>query len=225
MGRILLAFRINLIRRKTMRMLLLSLFGISILVVAGAFYLTRKDSGGGMLGREIDHYWEVGEFDFTDQHGKRYSSEALKGKVWLANFMFTSCPAECPVLTRQLDLVRQKLGPRNDVAYVSFSVDPQTDTPDRLKAYSEAYGSDPNWSLLTGEVEVMTEVIRSQFLQPLTREVDGDDPENNTIYHSNLILVIDGEGSVRYYYDGLDPRAATSLSRVVEVLLEESRPG
>ncbi len=205
-----------------MRIVLFSLLGISVLVVAGAFFISRQESSGRMLGREIDHYWEVGEFDLTDQHGKRYSSEALKGKVWLANFMFTSCPAECPVLTRQLDMVRLKLGPRRDVAYLSFSVDPQNDTPERLKAYSEAYGPDPNWSLLTGELEVMTEVVRSQFLQPLTREVDGDDPENNNIYHSNLILVVDGEGSVRYYCDGLDPRAATSLSRVVEVLLEES---
>ncbi len=206
-----------------MRILLIGLLGISVLAVAAAFFIFRQESGGGMLGREIDHYWEVGEFDLTDQHGERYSSEALKGKVWLANFMFTSCPAECPVLTRQLDLVRMKLGPRRDVAYVSFSVDPQNDTPERLKAFSEAYGPDPNWSLLTGEMEVMTEVVRSQFLQPLTREVSGDDPETNNIYHSNLILVIDGEGSVRYYCDGLDQRAANSLSRVVEVLLKEAR--
>ena len=206
-----------------MRMVLFSFIGISVLVVAGAFFITRKDSGGGALGREIDHYWEVGEFDLTDQHGKRYSSMALQGKVWLANFMFTSCPAECPMLTQQLNLVRQKLGTRQDVAYLSFSVDPRNDTSERLKAYSEAHGADPNWSLLTGELEVMTEVIRSQFLQPLRREVNGDDPEVDAIYHSNLILVVDGEGSVRYYCDGLDPRASNYLSQVVEALLEETR--
>ena len=204
-----------------MKLVLFSFVGISLLV-ASAFFITRYDSSSGMLEREIDHYWDVGEFDLTDQHGNPFSYKALQGKVWLANFMFTSCAAECPMLTQQLNLVRQKLGPRQDVAYISFSVDPERDTSERLKAFSVAYGADPNWSLLTGDLEEMTDVVHSQFLQPLTREMKGDDSEEEAIYHSNLILVIDGEGSVRYYCDGLDPRASNYLTQVVQVLLEQS---
>ncbi len=205
-----------------MRRILFNLLGISILVVGIGFVISHKDTPGWKLEREIDNYWEVGVFELTDQHGRAYSSEALKGKVWLANFVFTSCGAECPVLTVQLNHVLQKLGPREDVAYVSFSVDPQTDTPDRLKQFSQTYGPDPSWILLTGDVEVMTELVRSQFLQPLTREENVSDPEKSAIYHSNKILVVDGEGVVRYYCDGLAQRSVGSLARVVKALLKES---
>jgi cytochrome oxidase Cu insertion factor (SCO1/SenC/PrrC family) len=172
---------------------------------------------------KIDTYWEVGDFELIDQKGEAFSSDQLKGKIWLANFVFTSCAAECPLLSQQMSLVRQNLGPRPDVAFVSFSVDPQTDTPERLAQYAKPYGEDERWTLLTGEVDTVTELVTKKFLLPLNRgEESASSTTERTISHSDKMLVIDGNGVVRYFCDGLNQRTVQSLTDVILVLLQES---
>ena len=171
---------------------------------------------------KIDTYWEIGDFELVDQTGQTFSSEVLKGKIWLANFVFTSCAAECPILTQQLSLVRRNLGPRDDIAFVSFSVDPQTDTPQRLASYSKPYGEDPRWSLLTGEVDAVTELVTKKFLMPLSHDKQMSAVKESVIQHSDKMLVIDGEGVVRYFCSGLNSRTVELLTDVVQVLLQES---
>lgn len=171
---------------------------------------------------KIDTYWEIGDFTLTDQYGKPFSSEELEGKIWLANFVFTSCAAECPLLTQQMTLVRRNLGDRPDIAFVSFSVDPQTDTPQRLLDYSKPYGEDDRWSLLTGDIDSVTELVTKKFLVPLTRDEEKVDPNERVISHSDKMLVIDGKGVVRYFCDGLNQRTVESLTEVFQVLIQES---
>ncbi|MCZ6673035.1 MAG: SCO family protein [Verrucomicrobia bacterium] len=206
-----------------MRGILIGVIALIFLIVGLVFLPKKKENEQWERENKIDTYWEVGDFELTNQLGEAFSSEQLKGKIWLANFVFTSCVAECPLLAQQMTLVRRNLGPRDDIAFVSFSVDPQTDSPERLKQFAAAYGEDPRWTLLTGEVDTVTDLVTSKFLLPLTRNEDGTADSNETaIYHSDKMLVVDGNGVVRYFCDGLNQRTVQSLTDVFQVLIQES---
>jgi cytochrome oxidase Cu insertion factor (SCO1/SenC/PrrC family) len=206
-----------------MKGIVVGIVGLVFLVV-GLFLLPKgKEQERWESENRIDTYWEVGDFELTDQNGEVFSSEELKGKIWLANFVFTSCAAECPLLTQQMSLVRRNLGPRPDIAFVSFSVDPQTDTPQRLADYAKPYGTDPRWSLLTGDIDAVTQLVTTKFLMPLSR---GEEPESSptkrVISHSDKMLIVDGNGVVRYFCNGLNQRTVESLTEVFQVLIQES---
>src|SRR3954466_9019502 len=101
-------------------------------------------------------------FTLTDQRGQPYGSRELAGKVWVADFIFTSCQAVCPLLSERMAEVgrrARRLGP--DFHLVSISVDPERDTPERLAAYAARYGANPiSWSFLTGpEQAIQTTVV------------------------------------------------------------------
>ena len=206
-----------------MKGIVIGIIGLVFLVV-GLFLLPKdKEDERWESENRIDTYWEVGDFQLTDQNGESFSAEQLKGKIWLANFVFTTCAAECPLLTQQMSLVRRNLGPRPDIAFVSFSVDPQTDTPQRLADYAKPYGTDPRWSLLTGDIDDVTKLVATKFLMPLSR---GDEAESNptkrVILHSDKMLIVDGRGVVRYFCNGLNQRTVESLTEVFQVLIQEA---
>jgi protein SCO1 len=194
-----------------------------VFLVVGLFLMpkSREDKEWDSENK-IDTYWEVGDFQLVDQKGQPFSSDELKGKIWLANFVFTSCAAECPLLTQQMSLVRRNLGDRPDIAFVSFSVDPQTDTPKRLDDYAKLYGEDPRWSLLTGEIDTVTELVTKKFLVPLSSDDHALEDGERAISHSDKMLIIDGKGVVRYFCNGLNQRTVESLTEVFQVLLQES---
>lgn len=206
-----------------MKGLIIGAVGLTAIVIGLLFMPSNEEEENWNRENKIDTYWEVGDFELVDQHGNPFSSEELAGKIWVANFVFTSCTAECPLLSQQLSLVRRNIGDRPDVAFVSFSVDPQTDTPERLLTYAEPYGPDPRWSLLTGEVKEVTELVTTKFLVPLTHDEEASAAASEPIIsHSDKMLVIDGNGVVRYFCNGLNQRTVQALTDVVQVLLQES---
>jgi protein SCO1/2 len=206
-----------------MKGIVIGIVGMTALVIGLVLLPSKKGKESWERENKIDTYWEVGDFQLTDQNGKPFSSEALKGKIWLANFVFTSCAVECPLLTQQMSLVRRNMGDRPDIGFVSFSVDPQTDTPQRLLDYSKPYGTDPRWSLLTGDIEKVTELVTKKFVVPLTRDEGLEKSSTDrAISHSDKMLIIDGNGVVRYFCDGLNQRTVESLTDVFQVLLQES---
>lgn len=170
---------------------------------------------------ELSAFGSVEDFSLTAQDGEPFASERLRGKVWLANFVFTSCAAECPILTQRMTEVRDNLGNRQDVAFVSFSVDPQTDTPERLRQYAEPYGLDERWALLTGEEQTLDALIKRSFLLPVARDYhERLDVAQTGFIHSNKLVVVDEEGVVRYYRDGLEPGAVADLTEAMVRLLK-----
>ena len=206
-----------------MKGLVVGVIAMFFLVLGLVLMPSKKEDERWERENKIDTYWEIGDFELIDQYGKPFSSEELEGKIWLANFVFTSCTAECPLLTQQMTLVRRNLGDRPDIAFVSLSVDPQTDTPQRLLDYSKPYGEDDRWSLLTGDIDKVTELVTKKFLVPLTHDDDlAHSSTERAISHSDKMLVIDGRGVVRYFCDGLNQRTVESLTDVFQVLIQES---
>jgi protein SCO1/2 len=146
-------------------------------------------------------------FDLLDQSGRPFSSSHLSGKVVIANFIFTTCTDICPLLTATMSQVRdqlrgaQLLGEK--VVIVSFTVDPENDTPEALRVYGERFGAVPSeWRFLTGERTAIDDVLIGGFKvgrPPPAARAPGAAPE---IVHSNRVALIDTRWQVRSLLNG-----------------------
>jgi len=148
--------------------------------------------------RELPTLVELPDFSLVDQHGEPLGTKALSGRPYIANFIFTSCPDICPLLTDHLRDVRAQVeAEAAGVQYVSFSVDPQNDTPEVLLKYSRARGADhPDWHFLTGRLRAVKQTVKDGFKQAM--DPMPDEPTN--IMHGSHFVLVDGHGSVRGYY-------------------------
>lgn len=151
--------------------------------------------------------WEIPLFSAVDQNGQRVTTQDLRGRVWIANFIFTRCTAACPLLTAQMVLLQRAVR-HPDVRFLSFSVDPDYDTPTVLKQYAAVWkGDEARWFLLHMEREMLYRTAAGLRVAVLPL----DDPVN-PILHSNLFFLIDQEGRVRGLYDSNDSEAMKQLA-------------
>ena len=133
----------------------------------------------------------VPEFALTDQNGDEVTMADLRGKIWIADFIFTRCAGPCPLMTARMLEMQKALVKTPEVKLVSVTVDPAYDTPEVLKAYAEANFADPNrWKFLTGEKEVIEKLVTEGFMQHLAEE-------NGEPVHGTMFLLVDGQGMVR----------------------------
>lgn len=156
-------------------------------------------------GPDLPTYQTLPSFSFVDQEGQPFGLEQLKGEAWVANFIFTTCPTVCPLLTQKMATLESRsrhLGGK--VHFVSFSVDPENDTPEVLKAFGQEYGQDPlRWSMVTGPVEEIENTIIDSFKIAVTRpdsEAEADDLNMFEIAHGEHFVLVDGAGRIRGYY-------------------------
>ena len=161
---------------------------------------------------------DVPDFQLLDQTGKPFGLGDLKGKIWVADFIFTRCNGPCPLISsRMAELNKTVERAGKGVGLVSFSIDPEFDRPDVLAAYAAKLGADPErWKFLTGTKEEIEAVVVKGLLQPLAKEPDG------TPAHSTRIVLIDGDGRLRGYVDGNDPEAVQKLLMDIGDLLREN---
>jgi protein SCO1 len=149
----------------------------------------------------------VPEFSLTNQLGEPFGSRELEGKAWIANFIFTRCPTVCPAFTAKMAEVRHRSrGLGNAIHLVSFSVDPEHDTPETLLAYAKKSKSSPGvWSFLTGPMEAVKEVV----ITGLKMSMGNEDPEGNFagIFHGSHFVLVDAKRQIRGYYDANDDDA------------------
>jgi protein SCO1/2 len=144
--------------------------------------------------------WEVEDFTYTDQDGEKFSLAHLRGKVWVADFIFTNCSTVCPPMTANMAKLKELVEKEKlDVHFVSFSVDPEVDTPDRLKEYGKKFTDDlSNWTFLTGySQEEIIRMVRNSFKAIVEKE-EG----NNQVGHATYFYLVDQEGKIVRYYKG-----------------------
>lgn len=154
-------------------------------------------------------------FEMTDQTGESFSSESLKGKVWVVEFFFTRCTGVCPVMNRNMATVFNALKGWEDFAIVSISVDPENDTPETLAAYGKRFGADATkWHFLNGPKEEVLRLSRQGFLLG-TSEVAEE------FVHSNRFVLVDRGGGIRGYYVGTDEADVHQLIADALSLLRE----
>ncbi|MFQ5600661.1 MAG: SCO family protein [Candidatus Krumholzibacteriia bacterium] len=179
-------------------------------------------SAGGALAGLAD-YGAVPDFEFVSQAGDTVRLDDLRGQVWIGDFIFTHCASSCPMMQAQLERIAAALGPDAPVRLVSFSVDPERDTPARLAEYAVAYGADPRrWLFLTGDKQQMRRLVREGFhlaVQDASPEDIAQGAE--AVLHSTRFVLVDAQGTIRGYYNGLDEEAVEQLGRDLQRLTSE----
>ncbi|MBT8270842.1 MAG: SCO family protein [Flavobacteriaceae bacterium] len=139
------------------------------------------------------------DFEFINQNRDTISNDNFKGKVYVVEFFFTTCPSICPIMNRRMVEIQDEFFGNPNFGIASFTITPDIDTPEVLKAYAERYGvSHPNWHFLTGEKSDILKLSNEGFnlYAASTMDEDGD------FSHSGLFALIDKNGEIRSRYDG-----------------------
>ncbi len=152
-------------------------------------------------------------FHFTDQNGEPFGSDQLRGKIWVANAIFTRCPTICPASTQHMaDVQHRGRGLGEYFHLVSFSVDPDHDTPQKLLAYAKTHKVSPRmWSFLTGRREDLTRVLNDGLKIYMGKDDAGDDLMS--IGHGSSFVLVDAKMRIRGYYDLTADGALDALLR------------
>ncbi len=164
-------------------------------------------------------YHTVDNFVFYDQDSNRVSRETVEGKVYVADFFFTTCPSICPVMATQMLRVHERFKNRDDFMILSHSIDPEYDTVALLYDYASRLGvaEDANWRFLTGNETDVYELGESKYYA--TAQPDATAPGG--FLHSGAFLLVDRKGRVRGHYDGTVPEEVDKLMNDIAILLEE----
>jgi protein SCO1 len=159
---------------------------------------------------KLPDYGKVPRFTMTDSAGRPFDSGVLEGKVWIADVIYTNCPAECPRMTAQMHKLEQQVKGDASLRLVSISVDPKRDTPQALNEFAERFGGPTaQWSFLTGSPETVHLIAYQTFH---VGDVIGK------IEHSTKFVLIDRRSTVRGYYSAFDPDSMNQLLRDAAVL-------
>jgi protein SCO1/2 len=151
------------------------------------------------------------DFRLTERSGRPLSLADLRGRPWVADFIFTQCGGACPAMTARMVRLRRDLG--TDVGLVSFTVDPAHDTPEALARYAATFGADASWRFVTGTQKDLYALSVGGFklaameVPPGEQTAGADGP----FLHSSKFVLVDGEGVIRGYYDSTDEQAMRAL--------------
>ena len=161
---------------------------------------------------------QLPEFSLVDQQGRAFTHADMAGHVWVADFMFTRCPTICPMLTERMKGLAATFAGESAVRFVSFSVDPANDTPERLSAYATGHGIDTErWTLVTGESLALKQTVVDGFHlavgEPIEQTGGGYD-----ILHSTRFVLIDQRGNLRGYFAS-DAEGMEALAVAIRRLL------
>jgi len=186
------------------------------------FYLvlTRIIPGFGVV--KLPVLSDVQAFSFIDQDGKTITEKDIRGKVYIAEYFFTTCKGICPKMNNNLRSVYEKFRDQPDFMIVSHTVDPLTDSVGRMKAYADSMHVDSkNWLFLTGRKDSLYHAARISYLL--------DDPKNNDIsvneqfIHTQFFALVDKNSQVRKIYDGLKMDEIKALENDIQDLLKEKQ--
>ena len=203
----------------TTRLLLWSVLAIVLAASAagGLYRLVRPGVHAGAAGGEsLPVLGELPSFTLTERSGRTVGSADLKGRPWIASFVFTRCTGVCPAVSGAMAAVQARIRERGGsrARLVSFSVDPGHDTPEVLGGYARGFGADAErWWFLTGEKEPLYRLIRDGFRLSVAELGPGETapPDGDLITHSDRMVLIDGELRIRGYYHGREPEAVAKL--------------
>ncbi len=192
---------------------------VAVTIAIGVAFV-RERAG---TGPKLPVLWSVPAFALTNQLGQPFGLDDLKGRVWLANTLFTTCPSLCPKLARHFSELQMEFSSEADFRLLSLTADAERDTPEVLRKFGDKYGADhQRWLLLTGLKPDVQEfgVNGMKFLMtdnPTTNRLD----PNDLFLHGPYFQLVDRAGRVRGVYDGSVPETRESLRQGIRTLLRE----
>jgi protein SCO1/2 len=167
--------------------------------------------------RSMSAYGTVPGFQLTNQNGQPFGSAQLSGKIWIADFIYTTCPGPCPMISSRMSELQKPLA-KTDVHLISFSVDPEKDTPEVLRGYADKLQAEPGrWDFLTGAKSAIYNLSHDGFKLAVS---DGGDAQGIPV-HSTRMVLVDRHGQIRGYYDATEPETITKLLADTNHLLRE----
>lgn len=156
---------------------------------------------------------DVPPFLFKTQDGKLFSEKEFRNKITVLDFMFTSCPGPCPIMTNNMIHLYQDYQKVDEVQFVSITVDPNIDSEEILKQYANAHGvNDSRWQFLTSDLEAIKDLKKNGFMLYADELPRG---------HAVKFVLIDRDGRIRKYYDGTDKASMAVLRKDLNHLVKE----
>jgi protein SCO1/2 len=161
---------------------------------------------------------KIVDFAFVNQNGDTITQNDYKGKIYVADFFFTTCPTICPIMTDNMAWLQQQLKDDPKVMFLSHSVTPDIDSVPVLRAYADKKGAiDGKWNLVTGRKEDIYYIARKSYLAVKTTS----SKELYDMVHTENFILVDGEGRIRGFYDGTNLDKEVEGTKNVTQLLED----
>lgn len=190
---------------------------ISVIILFTALFLVACSSSPEI---ETNMSKDIPDFVYTSEAGEEFGLEDLKGQWWVADMIFTNCTTVCIPMTSNMALLQEMVkeeGLDDKMQFVSFSVDPDYDTPEVLTEYAKDYEADlSNWTFLTGyDFETIQELSIKTFQSSLMEPM-GDDQ----VIHGTRFYLVDPEGTVVKYYEGSSGQEMDAILEDLKVVLQ-----
>jgi protein SCO1 len=215
----------SLVMNKPTRSIEWTVWGGLVLVmvaVVGAFIFSKS----GLAGSGFPVYGIVPDFSLTNQFGRVIALSDLRGKVWVADVIFTRCPGPCLKMTRLMSELQAALPADEPVRLISLTADPEFDTAEVLNRYAGRFRASPNhWHFLTGKKPDLYRLATKGLLLAL-EEVNPEqrESENDLFVHSTLVVVVDRQGRIRASFEGAEPSSREKILNAIHALLKEKQP-
>ncbi|MSP37536.1 MAG: redoxin domain-containing protein [Deltaproteobacteria bacterium] len=168
----------------------------------------------------LKQYGAVPDFHLTERNGDAVTLAHLRGRIWIADFIYTSCTDTCPLQTAMMARLQEEYAGKPNFQLVSVTVEPERDTPQALSAYAAKHNADAKrWFFLTGQRDRIISLIHDGFHLSVA-PLPGSGEESGMIAHSPRFVLIDGNGQIRGYYDSRELTAFVRLKNDVDTLLK-----
>ena len=168
--------------------------------------------------QEVRKYHTIQDFELYNQNGDTITKDFYEGKIYVADFFFTTCQTICPIMTDHMLQIQEKVKDEEQVLLLSHTVIPNHDSVPVLRKYADEKGViDEKWNLVTGDKQEIYDLARKSYL---AAKSDGDGGPFDMIHTENFVLV-DRQSRIRGFYDGTDPAAIEELLEDLEILKKE----
>ena len=209
------------------------LFGCLSLVIYIAIYsllkpskslpiFTPRDVNPELVDTTVQHIGynhTIEDFSFTNQNGKTITQKDYEGKIYVADFFFTTCPSICPKMTKNMVWLQEQIKDKPNVMLLSHSVTPDIDSVPVLKKYALEKGViDAKWNLVTGDKKDIYYIARKSYLAVKTGSLD----ELYDMVHTENFILVDPKRRIRGFYDGTNPEEVQKLLEDINFLLEDN---
>jgi protein SCO1/2 len=165
-------------------------------------------------------YHKIPDFEFINQDSVKITQEFVAGKIYIADFFFTTCPTICPKMKTQMLRIYEKYRDNPNIILLSHSIDPRHDTPSVLKEFKSNLGIKGNsWQMVTGDKAKIYEIGQKSYMVTAA-----DDPtQPGGVVHSGAFILVDKDRHIRGIYDGTVPAKVDNLMEDIEILLNETK--
>ena len=166
---------------------------------------------------------QTGDFTLTNQLGNTIEAEDVRGKVWVADIIFTRCGGPCPAMTEEMSKLQKAFPEAKDLRFLTLTTDPGHDTPRVLQAYAKRFGADPDrWWFLTGSTnQIRNLAIGGLKLTSVEKDEALRDNPADLFIHSTIFVLVDKRGRLRGVYESLEPGFQEEISADIRELLRE----